>query len=233
MKTETRGYFLKEYGSWIVLIIAYVTGLAVSRGFDWRVFPLFLGLVLLINSKQAFMYWVRGKGDRKSLLIFTGQVAVAAVILLSIFRSNLPLLLPLLIFPAGYLLMNRFAGEHFALTEVLGFVLIGLAAVLAKFLVTGGIDVRLFVAVAVYFAAGVFKVKALVRKRPLDRVLTALYFVPAVFLYRGFHIPLIILLPLADNLVVAVNLYKVKLKTTGWIEMGKGLLFLALMIAFY
>lgn len=49
---------------------------------------------------------------------------------------------------------ERFAGEHFVLTEVLGFALMRLAAVLAKFLITGGIDVRLFIAVALYFGAG-------------------------------------------------------------------------------
>lgn len=233
MKPRVNGYILKEYGSWSVLIVACATGLVVSRGFDWKAFPLLLALGLLINSKQAFTYWSRRKGDTKSLIVLLGQVIGAAVIMLAIFGSDIPRLLPLLIFPAAYLAMNKVAGEHFLLTEILGFTLISLAAVLAKFLVTGGIDVRLFVAVALYFTAGVFKVKALLRKQPQDRVLTALYSVLAAFLYRGFHIPLIILLPLIDNLVVAATLYKVKLQTTGWIEVGKSLLFLALMTVFY
>ena len=80
------------------------------------------------------------------------------------FGTDVPRLLPLLVFPAAYLLMNRFAGEHFVLTEA--------ARVLAhqpccgarEICVTGGIDVRLFVAVALYFTAGVFKIKALLRK---------------------------------------------------------------------
>ena len=55
----------------------------------------------------------------------------------------------------------------------------------------------------------------------------------AAFLYRGFHIPLLILLPLADNLLAAAVLYKVRLQTTGWIEVAKSLLFLALMILFF
>jgi len=54
MKTEAKGYFLKEYGSWSVLIIACLIGIGVSHGFTWLVFPLFLALSLLINSKQAF-----------------------------------------------------------------------------------------------------------------------------------------------------------------------------------
>ncbi len=234
MRKEAGGYILKEYGSWSVLIIAFMTGLAVSRAaLTWKVVPLFLALGLLINSKQAFTKWLRKRDDRQALLFFLGHIAAATVLLLAIFGGDIPLLLPLLIFPAAYLLSNRLAGEHNLLTEVLGFILISLAAVLAKFALTGGIDVRLFVAVAVYFSAGVFKVKALLRKRLQDRILTALYVFFAVYAYRGFHVSLIILLPLIDNLVVAAALYRVKLKTTGWIEVAKSVLFLGLMAAYY
>lgn len=233
MRTQTKDYFLKEYGSWSVLIISYIIGLAVSRGFTFKAVPLFLALGLLINSKQAFTKWIRRRGDRQAFLVFLAQIALAAFILIALFGSDIPRLLPLLVFPAAYLLLNRFAGEHFVLTEVLGFALISLAAVLAKFAVTGGVDVRLFVAVALYFTSGVFKVKTLLRKRILDRIFTALYVLFAVFVYRGFHIPVIILLPLADNLLVAAAPYKLKLKTVGWIEVAKSLLFLILMIVFY
>jgi hypothetical protein len=167
------------------------------------------------------------------LAIFLGQIIVAAVILLLVFKSDIPMLLPLLVFPAAYFVANRLAGEHFVLTEVLGFVLISLAAVLAKFLVTGGLDVRLFMAVALYFAAGVFKVKILLQKRTRERVLMVLSVVLSVIIYRAFHLSVIILLPLVDNLVVAVAPYKVKLQTTGWIEVGKSVLFLSLMTAYY
>ncbi len=232
MRNFARGYFLKEYGSWSVLIIAFLTGLIASRGFTWQAVPVFLALCLLINSKQAFTKWIREKGIRPALT-FLGQLVVATVILIAVFRGDVPQLLPLLVFPAAYLLMSRFAGEHFILTEVLGFALISLAAVLAKFAVTGGVDVRLFVAVAFYFTAGVFKVKTLLLKKMRDRVLTVLYVVLAAFVYRGFHVSLIILLPLADNLVAAALLYKVKLRTTGWIEVSKSLLFFALMSIYY
>ncbi len=232
MRNFARGYFLREYGSWSVLIIAFLTGLIASRGLTWQAVPVFLALCLLINSKQAFTKWIREKGIRPAL-IFLGQLVVAAVILIAVFGGDVPQLLPLLVFPAAYLLMNRFAGEHFILTEVLGFALISLAAVLAKFSVTGGVDVRLFVAVAFYFAAGVFKVKTLLFKKTHNRVLMILYVALAAFVYRGFHISLIILLPLADNLVAAALLYKVKLRTTGWIEVIKSLLFFVLISIYY
>jgi sensor histidine kinase YesM len=51
--------------------------------------------------------------------------------------------------------------------------------------------------------------------------------------YRRFHIPVIILLPLLDNLIVAGTLYKVRLQTTGWIEVTKSILFLILFVYYY
>lgn len=233
MRTEVKGYLLKEYGSWSVLVIAFLVGIGVSRGFTLLVFPLFLALGMLINSKQAFTKWLRKKGDHQSFVIFIGQIAVATAVLVAVFSSDVPRLLPLLVIPAAYLLMNRSAGEHFILTELLGFALLSLAAVLAKFLITNGIDVRLFVAVALYFTAGVFKIKVLLFKKSMDRVLAVLYVLFAVVVYRGFHLSLLLLLPLLENLIAAVTLYKVRLQTTGWIEVVKSLVFLFLMLLYF
>ncbi len=233
MRNETKGYILKEYGAWSVLIIAYLIGLGVSRGFTWQTIPVFLALALLINAKQAYMKWTRRPPARKPLVIFLVHIAVAAFILVTVFGSDILMLLPLLIFPAAYLVTNKLAGEHFVLTEALGFILISLAAVLAKFTITGGVDIRLLVAVALYFTAGVFKVKAVLLKKTRDRVVMALYVVFAAYVYHRFHIALIALLPLADNLIVAATLYRVKLQTTGWIEVAKSLLFLALMVLYF
>ncbi|HTP05466.1 MAG TPA: YwiC-like family protein [Nitrospirota bacterium] len=233
MRIEAKGYFLKEYGSWSVLIVAYLIGIGVCKTFTWTAIPLFLALGLLINSKQAYTKWSRRTEDRKSLIIFVGHIAAATIILLAVFGSDIPMLLPLLVFPLAYLMMNKFAGEHSVLTELLGFTLLSLSAVLAKFLLTGGVDVRLFAGTAAYFTAGVFKVKALLLKKMKDRILTMLDIVFAVLVYQRMHIPVIILLPLVDNLIASVFLYKVKLRTTGWIEVGKSLIFLALFIYYY
>ena len=233
MKPEGKGYFLKEYGSWSVLTVAFLIGLGVSRAFPWQAIPLFLALGLLINSKQAYTKWVRKTEDRTPLVIFLGQVAISAVILIILFGGSLSQLLPLLVCPAAYLLMNRWAGEHFVVTELLGFALLSLAAVLAKFLVVQGVDVRLFVATALYFTAGVFKVKAVLFKKPRDRVLTVLYVLFALYAYGRFHIAAIVLLPLVENIIMAVTLYKVRLRTTGWIEVAKSLAFLGLMMYYF
>ena len=230
---DVKTYFLKEYGSWSVLLVAYLAGACVGHAFTWLLIPLFAALALLINSKQAFMKWLRKTEDRKSFFVMLGQLLVAAVILAAIFRSDIPRLLPLLVIPVLYLLSNRFVGEHALLTEFFGFALISLAAVLAKFLLTSGVDVRLFIGVALYFTAGVFKIKAVILKKTQDRVLAVLYVFIAVIVYRRFHIPVIILLPLLDNLIVAATLYKVRLQTTGWIEVAKSILFFFLFVSYY
>ncbi|MDH4162247.1 MAG: hypothetical protein OEW15_06095 [Nitrospirota bacterium] len=229
MKPEGKGYILKEYGSWSVLLVAFITGLAVAREFPWQALPVFGSLGLLINSKQAFTKWTRQPADRKHLVVFFGQITVGAIILIAVYSRGIPQLLPLLVFPAAYLLMNRLAGEHFIVTELLGFALLSLSAVLSKFLVVDGVDVRLFVAAALYFTAGVFKVKAVLLRKTRDRVLSVLYIFFAAYAYRRFHLSLLILLPLAENIIMAATLYKVRLQTTGWIEVAKSITFLLLM----
>lgn len=229
MKPEGKGYILKEYGSWSVLLVAFITGLVVTGEFPWQALPVLGSLGLLINSKQAFTRWIRQPADRKHLLVFLVQITVGAIILVALYSRGIPQLLPLLIFPAAYLLMNRLAGEHFVVTELLGFALLSLSAVLAKFLVVEGVDVRLFVATALYFTAGVFKVKAVLLRKTRDRVLSVLYILFAAYVYRRFQLSLLILLPLAENIIMAATLYKVRLQTTGWIEVAKSIAFLLLM----
>jgi hypothetical protein len=233
MRNEAKGYFLKEYGSWSVLIISYLAGLGVSRSFSWAVMPLFFALCFLINSKQAFTKWSRRSEGSTALAIFLGQTAAASVILLAVFGTNVTMLLPLFSFPAAYLISVKLAGEHAVTTELLGFSLLSLAAVLAKYLLTGGLDVRLFLGVVFYFAAGVFKIKALLLKKTSYRILAVLFVFVSLYVYRRMYIPAIILLPLIDNLVAAATLYKVRLKTTGWIELAKSLAFLVLFLHYY
>jgi YwiC-like protein len=233
MKPAAKGYILKEYGSWSVLIVAFLIGLGVTRELPWQALPLFIALGLLINSKQAYMKWTRQPLERKHLGVFLGQVVAASVVLLALFAGNLPQVLPLLISPAAYLLMNRYAGEHHLLTELLGFALLSLAAVLAKFLVVQGVDVRLFAATTLYFMSGVFKIKAVLLRKMRDRVFSVLFVLFAAYVYRRFVISLLVLLPLAENIVMAITLYKVRLQTTGWIEVAKSLAFLALMIFYF
>jgi hypothetical protein len=233
MRPQSNGYILKEYGSWSVLTVSFLVGLGVSRSFPLQAVPVYIALALLINSKQAYTKWMRRSGGVKALLIFLAETVAASVILLYVYGRGVPQLLPLLLLPATYLLTNWYAGEHHVLTELLGFAVLSLAAVLAKFLVVKGVDVRLFVATALYFTAGVFKVKVVLLRKMRDRVLTVLYVLCAASVYRWFVVSLLVLLPLADNVIMAISLYKVRLQTTGWIEVAKSLAFFALMILFF
>jgi hypothetical protein len=233
MKREGKGYLLKEYGSWSVLLIAFAVGLGVSRAFPLPALPVLAALCLLINSKQAYAKWSRNPSVTSHVLVFFAQAIPAAAILAAVYHDGLVLLLPFLLFPVLYLILFRFAGEHFVLTELLGFALLSISAVLAKFLVVGGVDVRLFVATALYFTAGVFKIKAVLLKKTRYRVLAVLAALFAVYAYQRFHIALVILLPLVENVFMAITLYKVRLQTTGWIEVAKSLLFLGLCIAYF
>ncbi len=228
-----QAWFLKEYGAWSVFIISVFIGVGVSRTASWTVIPLSIAMGLLINSKQAYTVWVAQKISRLPLLVFFVQVAAATGMLLALFGGDIVALLPLLVFPVAYLLMRGLAGEHALLTELLGFAVLSLAAVIVKFSFFGGLDVRLFVAVVFFFMAGVFKVKALLAATAWSRALSLLYIATAVAACRGMHIQLIILLPLLDNVIAAIIPYKASLRTTGWIEVGKGIAFLALMIRYY
>jgi len=233
MHTQAKDYVVKEYGVWSVLAVSVLIGLGVSGAISWQAISVFLALSLLVNSKQALTILFNQTAYRRSLVIFLVQIVSAAGIFIAVFGNDVIMLVPLLIFPAVYILMRWFAGEHFIVTELLGFVSLSLAAVIVKFLYTGGLDVRLFVAVAFYFMAGVFKVKALIQNKMMNRIYSVLYVVIAAMVYRRMHIPIIILLPFLDNVIVAVVPYKVKIKTTGWIEVAKSLVTLILFMVYY
>ena len=231
MRNETKGYILKEYGAWSVLIIAYLIGLGVSRGSTWQAIPVFIALALLINSKQPFMKWSRRPSARKPPRHFSRPYRCCSIHPSDRFWEQHPHAPAAARLPAAYLAMNRLAGEHFVLTEALGFVLLSLAAVLAKFTITGGVDIRPRCRGALFYCRRV-QGQGGAPEKTRDRVVMVLYVVFAAIVYQRFHIALIALLPLVDNPIVAASLYRVKLQTTGWIEVGKSLLYLMLM-AFY
>ena len=97
----------------------------------------------------------------------------------------------------------------------------------------GTLDLTLYAAVAVFFCAGVFKVRVQLRKRDVDRIVSLVYLYIAAMAYVVLKLPVIILLPLLDNVIFTIVLYQVKLKTTGWIEVGKSVLFLVLIAVYY
>ncbi|MFO0754056.1 MAG: YwiC-like family protein [Thermodesulfovibrionales bacterium] len=230
-----REYFLKEYGSWSVMLLSYATGLAVGRTVNGASLAPLLALSLYINAKQAFVLWMRraGPSPERAGGVFVLQLSAATLLLLAAFGSSLLRLLPFAFVPALYLLFLKGAGEHAFVTEIAGFALLALSSLVARFAASGILDPALFASVALFFAASVFKVRVQLSKKPSRRVLAVLYVALCLAAYAEMGIPLILLLPLLDTLVFAAFPYRVRLKTLGWIEVGKGSAFLVLAAFFY
>jgi hypothetical protein len=224
-------YVLREYGSWGVLVLSYAAGLSVSAGFRPGVIAGFVALALSVNSKQALTFLLRsGATDfREYLAVFLAQILTASVILILLMRADLPRFFPLAAVPLTYLCLLRFAGEHAFLTEIAGFSLLSMASLISRYTISGEIDLRLYTAVAVFFASGVFKVRAKFKRGACERLSAAFYVLASAGAYYLMRIPLIVLLPLADNLIFSATLYRVKLKTAGWIEVVKGTAFVVLL----
>jgi YwiC-like protein len=227
-------YILREYGSWGVAVLSYLAGLSAAGGLSPSGVAVFVAVVLCINSKEALTRWLRSEGrdSQKSLAVFVCQIVIAMLLMVSVAWHSLAAVLPFLVLPA-YLLFFRFKGEHFILTEITGFLFLAAAAPFAELAASGRVDVRLYIAVAVFFTAGVFKVRVQFTRRDAFRVLMVVYLAFAASIYHLLALPLIALVPLADNLVFALTLYKAKLRTAGWMEVAKGALFVVLIAAAY
>lgn len=228
-------YILREYGSWGVAVLSYLAGLSAAGRAGAGAAAAFAAVVLYVNSKSALMQCLRNKGRdfRKSLALFLVQVAIATFLAVAAVQQTVTAVLPFLILPAAYLLLLRLRGEHFILTEVAGFFLLAVSAPLAELSASGNMDGRLYLAVAIFFTAGVFKVRVQFTRRNAYRILMAAYTAFAASIYHFLDLPLIALVPLAENLVFAATLYRVKLRITGWLEVAKGALFVAIIAAFY
>ena len=228
-------YILREYGSWGVMTLSYLTGLVVSGRVTPGSLAVFVAIALYINSKQAFVLWMRRRSENPSgsLAAFVVQVLAASILLMSVLGKGLVLLMPYALAPIVYLLCLKFFGEHSIITEISGFVLLSLSAVVAKLTATGVIDPVLLIVIAVFFTAGVFRVRVQFAKGMLQRILMVIYVGFAIAAYRLMHTPLLALLPLIDNLVFSITLYRLKLRVTGWLEVLKGVAFLLLMAMNY
>jgi hypothetical protein len=228
-------YLLKEYGSWGVMTLSFLAGMLVGGTLHLSLIPAYIAAGLLINSKQALTLWVRSTGrvSATHARVFFLQVVPAALVLFFLLKGGLAALLPFAAIPVIYLMLNRLAGEHAISTEIAGFALLSAAAPVSRFLSSGLVDYRLFGAVALFFCAGVFKVRIQFRKRIRDRAVMVAYLLGAVTAYYLIRAPLLALFPLADNLIFAIAPYRVRVRITGWTEVVKGSCFLLVMALAY
>ncbi len=217
------------------MALSFMAGILISGNFNLKVIIAFFAISLYINSKQAFTHWMRSTASDSliSLTIFLVQVLSATLMLLPLLKGNIIKLLPYASVPLAYIILLRLMGEHALLTEISGFILLSMSALIARFAASGEIDPGLFIVVAVFFTAGVFKVRVQFKKKIFERVLMISYLGFALSIYHFIKAPIALLLPLMDNLLFSLTLYKVKLATTGWIEVIKGVLFLFLLTLYY
>jgi hypothetical protein len=219
-----RDYILKEYGAWSILAISYATGLLAAGSISADSVLVLFALCFLINSKQAYTLWSRKTRPLLSIVVFCCQMLPAAALIIWIFQPMLMQLLPYAAIPAAYLALILLAGEHRTITELAGFWTLTLASTAACASV-GIIDPKIYMATALFFSAGVFKIKLQLRKTAFEKIRMALYVFFCLAIYIFMELPAAALLPLVDNLVFSATLYQVKLRTTGWIEVAKGIAF--------
>jgi hypothetical protein len=226
---------VKEWGSWAVFVssvlAALVAGSLTRQWEEGRDFAnvaalTVIGLDFLINSKAPLASVLRARGNMKEHVLWFLFFSV----------SGLAFLIPFLfdgissfsIFSALVLsygiLLNR-GKEHSIVTEFNGFALLTLAAPVIYFTITGALSLKLYAAVLLFFGAGVFKVRVRTRKTVKSRWMMALYCAAAVILYSLMNISIIILLPLIENVVSVILMREEKLRTTGYTELIKGIIF--------
>lgn len=215
------------------MLISALSGLFVSNGSYIKGIFAISALSLFTNSKLSLTTWRREGYQSKYLLAFISQVFAGALILLSIIGEPIIKLLPYVLIPVLYILLLLFAGEHKIYTEITGFATLTLSSLIAKFTSTGIVDLTLYIGVAVFFIAGVFKVRVQLSKRLIWRILMVLYIALSLLIYFLLETSSFVLLPLLDNVIFSITMYRVKLKVTGWIEVSKGIAFLILMVFYY
>ncbi|HYQ48319.1 MAG TPA: YwiC-like family protein [Thermodesulfovibrionales bacterium] len=228
-------YVLKEYGSWGVMLMSFAAGLVVSRKLSGAVVAALFALALFINSKQALTIWMRSRGSGRAIpaTVFFAHLTIATALMVAVAGNDIMKFAPYAVVPFAYILCLILLGEHALLTEVSGFMFLSLSSLMGRFAASGMIDPRLFLAVAVFFIAGVFKVRIQFRKEMRYRIMMIAYAAGSAVLYITFGLPLLLLVPLFDNILYALILYRTGLSTTGWLEVSKGLAFLVLLAFSY
>jgi len=228
---------VKEWGSWVVFftscLAGLITGLQTRPWLEGREFSTLtaltvLGMAFLINAKNPLASAIRSKGKKEHvtwLLFFTLSGLVLFIPFLAEGAGRFLLFAALIV---SYIILLSSGKEHHIATELNGFALLTVAAPAVYFAVTGEMSWKLYLAVTVFFSAGVFKVRLRLRKTPVSRWVMVLYCAAALTIFSLLNISVIILLPLVENIMTAIWLREEKLRTTGNIELAKSIAFLAL-----
>jgi len=230
---------VKEHGSWVVFILSCVAGVITALlNKPWltkkvssiEVLLVILGLMFLINSKNPLSSVLKTGLRRKNHMLWFIIFSIIGIILLIPFlKAGLKLFWVFLPLIGTYIILLSAGKEHALITELNGFILLTLAAPIIYFVITNEISFKLYFAVFLFFGSGVFKVRVKIKKTFGYRMMMILYcvFVLLFFLYIG--ISATPLLPLLENVVFALWLREEKLRTTGNVELIKGVIFTILL----
>jgi hypothetical protein len=228
---------VKEHGSWVVFILSAI--IAIIAGIETSKDPIpyyklsltISGLALLINSKKPLASALRGTMERTSNIYWFLIFSISGLLMLVPFLIDgimvFSIFIPLI---ALYTVLLYMGKEHSLISELTGFSLLCITAPAVYFVLTGELSLRLYLMVLLFFAAGIFKVRLRMRKRPLDRIVMILYCLGVFMIFRYLDLSTIILIPLSENTITALWIREEGLKTTGQIELFKGVVFVLLFL---
>ncbi|MBI4825304.1 MAG: YwiC-like family protein [Nitrospirae bacterium] len=230
---------VKEHGAWFVFVLSCAAGILAAKtiseyGTLFKILLTSAGIALLINSKALLSPLVKGRRMDKAALAWTALFLTSGLLLLSPFLerglTHFIVFSPLVVFYLFFIAVNR---EHLLIAELAGFSLLTMAAPIIFFMATGVLSLKLYVAVFLFFGAGVFKVRMRMKKTAFFRAVMATYCFSVLIIYYYRNIPCIMLLPLLENIANAIWFRDEKLKVTGNVELVKGIMFLTLLYLFY
>lgn len=229
-------FVLKEYGTWSVAVIVYLAGIVVVGSV--KILNTLLGilpLVLIVNSKKALSLALSKKRiDKKFFLfLFIGQFTIGGILLYLLIQYKIFFFIPFGILLIIYTILTSRVGEQNLLSQLIGFVLLVFPFLIANLINASSINWRALAAILLFFTAAVFKIKALITRRLWYRLSILFHFLFTVFSYLRLKVPLWLLLPLVENLLVLLYPYNTSIKTQGWIELTKSLMYLILLIIFW
>ncbi len=233
---------VKEWGSWVVYISSLLAAFAVAlhspgqtgRGLPAVLIPTILGLTFIINSKNPLSSTIRTKGRQQEHINWLLFFSITGLILLFPFLiEGLKFFWFFSLLAASYTVLLLFGKEHHIMTELNGFALLTLSAPVVYFTITGEMSMKLYLALFLFFAAGVMKVRVRLKKSLFFRVMMVLYCAAALAVFYLSDISLLLLLPLIENIVSVILMKEEKLKVTGYIELTKGVGFIFLIVFFW
>ncbi len=234
---------VKEYGSWAVFIFSCSGGITAGlltrpwhteRDFSLDTLLTVLGLAFLVNSKNPLSSFLMSKGQDREHLLWLLFFSLAGFSLLIPFMiegiNSFLIFSPFII---SYAILLAYGKEHHLLTELNGFALLTLSAPIVYFVITNEMSLRLYLAVFIFFGAGVFKVRARIKKTLAYRLVMIVYCAASFVFFYCLNISVIMLLPLLENILFVSRMREEKLKKIGDTELIKGIVFTVLLGFFW